>query len=149
VFETDFWVVVQTAALVTAGFGVWILARACWDYAGLPSVHDAYLQAVERRLRELDAVLPSRGLGFRAVLAGGDRPRGGSGGTPALDSGSAPSGSLARKETAGSLGRKEAEYVPACPAVPAIAGGARSFAAGPAASPQPPHAGGRCQARHR
>ncbi|WP_342022236.1 hypothetical protein AAE021_10255 [Arthrobacter citreus] len=101
-FETDFWVVVQTAALVTAGFGVWILARACWDYAGLPSVHDAYLQAVERRLRELDAVLPSRGLGFRAVLVGGDRPRGGSGGTPALDSGSAPSGSL---------GRKEAEYV--------------------------------------
>jgi hypothetical protein len=120
VFETDFWVVVQTAALVTAGFGVWILARACWDYAGLPSVHDAYLQAVERRLRELDAVLPSRGLGFRAVLVGGDRPRGGSGGTPALDSGSAPSGSLGRKEMSGflgrkemsgSLGRKEAEYV--------------------------------------
>lgn len=110
-FETDFWVVVQTAALVTAGFGVWILARACWDYAGLPSVHDAYLQAVERRLRELDAVLPSRGLGFRAVLVGGDRPRGGSGGTPALDSGSAPSGSLGRKEMSGSLGRKEAEYV--------------------------------------
>lgn len=57
---TDFWLVVQAAALVTAGFGVWILARACWDYAGLPSVQDAYLQAVGERLQELGPLRPAR-----------------------------------------------------------------------------------------
>ena len=51
--ETDLWVVLQTAALVTAAFGVWILARACWDYAGVPAVRDAYLELVAARMQEL------------------------------------------------------------------------------------------------
>ncbi|MDN3905594.1 hypothetical protein [Arthrobacter sp. YD2] len=42
----------QAAALVTAGFGIWILARACWDYAGLPEFQDRYLQLVEDRLQD-------------------------------------------------------------------------------------------------
>lgn len=93
-FETDFWLVVQTAALVTAGFGVWILARACWDYAGMPSVQDAYLQAVEDRLQELGAVRPTAGAGLRTVTVSGGSP---------------PVGFL--RGSAGSLGRKEAEYL--------------------------------------
>ena len=47
-----FWTVLQAAALVTAGFGIWILARACWDYAGLPEFQDRYLQLVEDRLQD-------------------------------------------------------------------------------------------------
>lgn len=112
-FDTDFWLVVQTAALVTAGFGVWILARACWDYAGLPSVQDAYLQAVEERLQELDPVRPVPALRLRAVLALGSVSRGGFSApsgpdVPPLKSGSAPSGPDAPSRP---LGRRDADYL--------------------------------------
>ena len=49
----DLWPVLQAFALVTAGFGIWILARACWEYAGVPAVQDAYLQLVHTRLQQL------------------------------------------------------------------------------------------------
>ena len=112
-FDTDFWLVVQTAALVTAGFGVWILARACWDYAGLPSVQEAYLQAVEERLQELDPVRPVPALRLRAVLALGSVSRGGFSApsgpdVPPLKSGSAPSGPDAPSRP---LGRRDADYL--------------------------------------
>ena len=66
--ETDLWVVLQAAALVTAGFGIWILARACWDYAGVPAVRDAYLELVDARIQELGwASAPGGGGAARAV----------------------------------------------------------------------------------
>lgn len=68
--ETDLWVVLQAAALVTAGFGVWILGRACWDYAGVPAVRDAYLELVDARLQELGWTSAPGGEGFaRAARA--------------------------------------------------------------------------------
>ena len=69
----DLWVVLQASALVAAGFGVWILARACWDYAGLPVLQDTYLQAVSDRLQELHpaGTAPAR----EAVPAAGGRVR--------------------------------------------------------------------------
>lgn len=70
VMETDLWVVLQAAALVTAGFGVWILTRACWDYAGVPAVRDAYLELVDARMQELGWGAAPAGGGFsRAVRA--------------------------------------------------------------------------------
>ena len=80
----DFWLVLQTFALVTAGFGIWILGRACWEYAGVPAVQDAYLELADARLRELEpaaAPVPagSRGAGawaagpFRVPAAPADR----------------------------------------------------------------------------
>ncbi|MBP3037118.1 hypothetical protein J2M53_12780 [Arthrobacter sp. zg-ZUI100] len=69
----DLWVVLQASALVTAGFGVWILARACWDYAGLPVLQDAYLHAVDDRLQELGEAAPAPAR--EAVLAAVGRVR--------------------------------------------------------------------------
>ncbi len=66
--EADLWVVLQAAALVTAGFGIWILARACWDYAGVPAVRDAYLELVYARMQELGwASAPGGGGAARTV----------------------------------------------------------------------------------
>ena len=64
--ELGFWTILQAAALVTAGFGIWILARACWEYAGLPDLRDRYLQLLDERLQELGATVPARPM-FGAV----------------------------------------------------------------------------------
>ena len=49
----DFWTVSQATALVSAVFGVFIVARACWDNTVLPALTDRYLELVARRAAEL------------------------------------------------------------------------------------------------
>lgn len=45
----DFWTVIQATALVSAVFGIVIVARACWDNTGLPALRDRYLELVSER----------------------------------------------------------------------------------------------------
>lgn len=49
----DFWTVSRATALVSAIFGVGIVARACWDNTGLPALRDRHLELVSTRGREL------------------------------------------------------------------------------------------------
>lgn len=49
----DFWTVAQATALVSAVFGVFTVARACWDNTGLPALQDRYLELVSARAAEL------------------------------------------------------------------------------------------------
>ncbi|MBD8045183.1 hypothetical protein H9638_15335 [Arthrobacter sp. Sa2BUA2] len=55
----DFWTVAQATALVSALFGVFIVARACWDNTGLPALQDRYLELVSARAAELRTGVPA------------------------------------------------------------------------------------------
>ncbi|MFF2678026.1 hypothetical protein ACFVRT_15750 [Arthrobacter koreensis] len=49
----DFWTISQATALVSAVFGVFIVARACWDNTVLPALTDHCLDLTARRADEL------------------------------------------------------------------------------------------------
>ncbi|GAA1924959.1 hypothetical protein GCM10009688_32460 [Arthrobacter gandavensis] len=49
----DFWTVSQATALVSAVFGIFIVARACWDNTVLPALTDHCLELTARRAAEL------------------------------------------------------------------------------------------------
>ncbi|MBF4993461.1 hypothetical protein ITX31_04950 [Arthrobacter gandavensis] len=49
----DFWTISQTTALISAVFGLFIVARACWDNTVLPALTDRTLELVCQRAAEL------------------------------------------------------------------------------------------------
>lgn len=67
----DFWTVAQATALVSAVFGVFTVARACWDNTGLPALQDRYLELVSARAAELRSGVPAGRQGAAAYTRHG------------------------------------------------------------------------------